>query len=142
MLRRAQNCFGPDTVLVTSVLRPDREPDTIEMLAVDDEGVPAALALEAWDVAFGSFAAGADGVRRTGRVDSGIGTGPATGECKQAGQREHPQRSTPAGAVAQDGRRARAWRAIHAHQSSLRNGEAGSPLAPTRFASTGASPQA
>ncbi|QUW19509.1 pyridoxal kinase PdxY [Agrococcus sp. Marseille-Q4369] len=30
--------LGPDTVLVTSVLRPDREPDTIEMLAVDGEG--------------------------------------------------------------------------------------------------------
>ena len=30
--------LGPRTVLVTSVLRPDREPDTIEMLAVDDEG--------------------------------------------------------------------------------------------------------
>ena len=30
--------LGPRTVLVTSVLRPDRQPDTIEMLAVDDEG--------------------------------------------------------------------------------------------------------
>ncbi len=30
--------LGPRTVLVTSVLRPDREPDTIEMLAADDEG--------------------------------------------------------------------------------------------------------
>jgi len=30
--------LGPRTVLVTSVLRPDREDDTIEMLAVDDEG--------------------------------------------------------------------------------------------------------
>lgn len=30
--------LGPDTVLVTSVLRPDREPDTIEMLAVHGEG--------------------------------------------------------------------------------------------------------
>lgn len=30
--------LGPDTVLVTSVLRPDREADTIEMLAVDGEG--------------------------------------------------------------------------------------------------------
>ncbi|MGN6127625.1 MAG: pyridoxal kinase PdxY [Humibacter sp.] len=29
---------GPRTVLVTSVERPDREPDTVEMLAVDDEG--------------------------------------------------------------------------------------------------------
>lgn len=29
---------GPATVLVTSVERPDREPDTIEMLAVDGEG--------------------------------------------------------------------------------------------------------
>lgn len=29
---------GPRTVLVTSVERPDREPDTIEMLAVDDAG--------------------------------------------------------------------------------------------------------
>lgn len=29
---------GPRTVLVTSVERPDREPDTIEMLAVDDSG--------------------------------------------------------------------------------------------------------
>jgi pyridoxine kinase len=30
--------MGPSTVLVTSVERPDREPDTIEMLAVDDSG--------------------------------------------------------------------------------------------------------
>ena len=30
--------MGPSTVLVTSVERPDREPDTIEMLAVDDKG--------------------------------------------------------------------------------------------------------
>lgn len=30
--------LGPRTVLVTSVMRPDREADTIEMLAVDDEG--------------------------------------------------------------------------------------------------------
>jgi pyridoxine kinase len=30
--------MGPRTVLVTSVERPDREPDTIEMLAVDDSG--------------------------------------------------------------------------------------------------------
>lgn len=30
--------LGPDTVLVTSVLRPDREPNTIEILAVDGEG--------------------------------------------------------------------------------------------------------
>ncbi|MFA4840387.1 MAG: pyridoxal kinase PdxY [Agrococcus sp.] len=30
--------LGPRAVLVTSVLRPDREADTIEMLAVDDEG--------------------------------------------------------------------------------------------------------
>ncbi|RWZ46226.1 pyridoxal kinase PdxY [Labedella phragmitis] len=30
--------MGPRTVLVTSVERPDREPDTIEMLAVDDNG--------------------------------------------------------------------------------------------------------
>jgi pyridoxine kinase len=30
--------LGPRTVLVTSVLRPGREADTIEMLAVDDEG--------------------------------------------------------------------------------------------------------
>ncbi|MFS0793862.1 pyridoxal kinase PdxY [Microbacterium sp. 1P10AE] len=29
---------GPRTVLVTSVERPDREPDTIEMLVVDDDG--------------------------------------------------------------------------------------------------------
>lgn len=29
---------GPSTVLVTSVLRPDREEDTIEMVAVSDEG--------------------------------------------------------------------------------------------------------
>ena len=28
--------MGPSTVLVTSVERPDRDPDTIEMLAVDD----------------------------------------------------------------------------------------------------------
>ncbi|KHK97363.1 pyridoxamine kinase [Microbacterium mangrovi] len=30
--------MGPRTVLVTSVERPDRDPDTIEMLAVDDAG--------------------------------------------------------------------------------------------------------
>jgi pyridoxine kinase len=30
--------MGPSTVLVTSVERPDREPETIEMLAVDDNG--------------------------------------------------------------------------------------------------------
>ena len=30
--------MGPHTVLVTSVERPDRDPDTIEMLAVDDSG--------------------------------------------------------------------------------------------------------
>ncbi len=30
--------MGPSTVLVTSVERPDRDPDTIEMLAVDDSG--------------------------------------------------------------------------------------------------------
>jgi pyridoxine kinase len=30
--------MGPSTVLVTSVERPDREPGTIEMLAVDDAG--------------------------------------------------------------------------------------------------------
>ncbi|MCP2032978.1 pyridoxine kinase [Okibacterium sp. HSC-33S16] len=30
--------MGPSTVLVTSVERPDREPDTIEMLVVDDSG--------------------------------------------------------------------------------------------------------
>ena len=30
--------MGPSIVLVTSVERPDREPDTIEILAVDDEG--------------------------------------------------------------------------------------------------------
>ena len=29
---------GPSVVLVTSVLRPDREPDTIEMMAVTDDG--------------------------------------------------------------------------------------------------------
>src|SRR6185312_3914528 len=29
---------GPRTVLVTSVEQPDRDPDTVEMLAVDDEG--------------------------------------------------------------------------------------------------------
>lgn len=30
--------MGPRTVLVTSVERPDREPDTIEMMAIDDAG--------------------------------------------------------------------------------------------------------
>jgi pyridoxine kinase len=30
--------MGPSTVLVTSVERPDRDPGTIEMLAVDDTG--------------------------------------------------------------------------------------------------------
>lgn len=34
----AARAMGPSTVLVTSVERPDREPDTIEMLAVDDAG--------------------------------------------------------------------------------------------------------
>jgi len=34
----AARAMGPGTVLVTSVERPDREPDTIEMLVVDDGG--------------------------------------------------------------------------------------------------------
>ncbi|MFT4220365.1 MAG: pyridoxal kinase PdxY [Microbacterium sp.] len=34
----AARAMGPRAVLVTSVERPDREPDTIEMLAVDDAG--------------------------------------------------------------------------------------------------------
>lgn len=34
----AARAMGPDTVLVTSVERPDAEPDTIEMLAVDGSG--------------------------------------------------------------------------------------------------------
>ncbi|QDZ13861.1 pyridoxal kinase PdxY [Humibacter ginsenosidimutans] len=34
----ALRASGPDVVLVTSVERPDREPETIEMLAVDGEG--------------------------------------------------------------------------------------------------------
>jgi pyridoxine kinase len=34
----AARAMGPRTVLVTSVERPDREPDTIEMLVVDDAG--------------------------------------------------------------------------------------------------------
>jgi pyridoxine kinase len=34
----ALRAAGPDVVLVTSVERPDREPDTIEMLAVDEHG--------------------------------------------------------------------------------------------------------
>jgi pyridoxine kinase len=34
----AARALGPDTVLVTSMLRPDRPEDTIEMLAVTDEG--------------------------------------------------------------------------------------------------------
>ncbi len=34
----ALRATGPDAVLVTSVQRPDREPETIEMLAVDAEG--------------------------------------------------------------------------------------------------------
>ncbi|MFG6401422.1 pyridoxal kinase PdxY [Microbacterium sp. P04] len=34
----AVRATGPDTVLVTSVERPDRDPDTIEMLVVDDTG--------------------------------------------------------------------------------------------------------
>jgi pyridoxine kinase len=34
----ALRATGPDVVLVTSVERPDREPDTIEMLAVDSTG--------------------------------------------------------------------------------------------------------
>lgn len=34
----AARAMGPSTVLVTSVERPDREPDTIEMMVVDDAG--------------------------------------------------------------------------------------------------------
>lgn len=34
----AARAMGPRTVLVTSVERPDREPDTIEMMVVDDTG--------------------------------------------------------------------------------------------------------
>jgi len=34
----AARAMGPRTVLVTSVERPDRDPDTIEMLVVDDSG--------------------------------------------------------------------------------------------------------
>lgn len=34
----AARAMGPRTVLVTSVERPDRDPETIEMLAVDDSG--------------------------------------------------------------------------------------------------------
>lgn len=34
----AARAMGPRTVLVTSVERPDREPDTIEMMLVDDSG--------------------------------------------------------------------------------------------------------
>ncbi len=34
----AARAMGPTTVLVTSVERPDRDPDTIEMMAVDDAG--------------------------------------------------------------------------------------------------------
>jgi pyridoxine kinase len=34
----AARAMGPRTVLVTSVERPDREPDTIEMMVVDDSG--------------------------------------------------------------------------------------------------------
>ncbi|MFB8385864.1 pyridoxal kinase PdxY [Microbacterium sp. NPDC055910] len=34
----AARAMGPSTVLVTSVERPDREPDTIEMLVADDSG--------------------------------------------------------------------------------------------------------
>src|SRR6185312_753208 len=34
----ALRATGPDIVLVTSVARPDREPDSIEMLAVDSKG--------------------------------------------------------------------------------------------------------
>jgi len=34
----AARAMGPRTVLVTSVERPDREPDTIEMMVVDDAG--------------------------------------------------------------------------------------------------------
>jgi len=34
----AARAMGPSAVLVTSVERPDREPDTIEMLAVDEHG--------------------------------------------------------------------------------------------------------
>ncbi|WP_395640418.1 pyridoxal kinase PdxY [Pseudolysinimonas sp.] len=35
---QAARAMGPRTVLVTSVERPDREPDTIEMMVVDDRG--------------------------------------------------------------------------------------------------------
>ncbi|KAA9151492.1 pyridoxal kinase PdxY [Microbacterium lushaniae] len=34
----AARAMGPQTILVTSVERPDREPDTIEMLVADDSG--------------------------------------------------------------------------------------------------------
>ncbi|TQJ32158.1 pyridoxal kinase [Microbacterium sp. SLBN-146] len=34
----AARAMGPSTVLVTSVERPDRDPDTIEMMVVNDEG--------------------------------------------------------------------------------------------------------
>ncbi|PJJ72326.1 pyridoxine kinase [Diaminobutyricimonas aerilata] len=34
----AARAMGPRTVLITSVERPDREPDTIEMMVVDDSG--------------------------------------------------------------------------------------------------------
>ena len=34
----AARAMGPRTVLITSVERPDREPDTIEMMVVDDNG--------------------------------------------------------------------------------------------------------
>jgi pyridoxine kinase len=34
----AARAMGPSTVLVTSVERPDRDPETIEMLAADDQG--------------------------------------------------------------------------------------------------------
>ncbi len=34
----AARAMGPHTVLVTSVLRPDRDENTIEMIAVNDNG--------------------------------------------------------------------------------------------------------
>ena len=34
----AARAMGPETILITSVLRPDREPNTIEMIVVNDDG--------------------------------------------------------------------------------------------------------
>ncbi|WP_440709959.1 pyridoxal kinase PdxY [Herbiconiux sp. YIM B11900] len=70
--------MGPSTVLVTSVERPDREPDTVEMLAVDSAG--------AWIVQTPQLPIKANG---SGDVTAGLFTAHyrATGDAKLALER-------------------------------------------------------